>query len=32
MFLDDILREIRDRTLEITEPGFRKTASGRVGR
>ncbi len=32
MCLDYILREIRDGNLELTESGFRKTASGRVGR
>lgn len=32
MCLDFILREIRDGNLELTESGFRKTASGRVGR
>lgn len=32
MCLDYILREIKDGNLELTESGFRKTASGRVGR
>lgn len=32
MCLDYILREIRDGNLELTESGFRKTASGRICR
>lgn len=32
MCLDYILREIRDGNLELTESGFRKTISARVGR
>lgn len=32
MVLDYILREIQDGNLELTESGFRKTLSARVGR
>ena len=32
MCLDFILREIKDGNLELTESGFRKTLSSRVGR